>query len=203
MNKLFSIIIIVFILLCSLNNIQAKTIQVNLLLNGNFDEGPGIGWTEYSSKGWNIICSAAELPSLMPHSGTYVAWLGGDYNLNDYLYQDVVIPNNATDLTIKLYRYFATQETSGTYDQVALLIRNPNTNQILETLATWSNLDSTSSWVFQSIPISGNYAGMPVRVYFNSSSDSLRNTNFFLDTISLDAKITNDATIGALYLLLE
>lgn len=203
MNRLVKIIIVMLIFFGATGNIQAKQIKVNLLLNGNFDQGPGIGWTEYSSGGWQLITPAGELPgTVIPQSGP-CAWLGGDNNLTDYIYQDIIIPHSATGLTINLYRLFATQETSEVHDQVVLSIRNPITNQLLETLATWSNLDFTEGWVSQSLAISGNYAGMPVRFHLSSSPDSSLNTNFFFDTISLDATINKDATIGGMLLLLE
>jgi hypothetical protein len=202
MNKLLPCLCVIFLMFGSITNIQANKIINNLLVNGSFDAGPGIPWIEYSSEGWGIICPNSVAP-VTPHSGTYLAWLGGDNNLNDYLYQDIVIPKNATDLTINLYRYFSTQETSGTHDHVTLSLRNPTTNQVLETLLTWSNLDSTSGWVRQSVPISASYAGLPVRVFLSSSTDSLLNTNFFFDTISLNATIKIGSISSAFLLLLD
>ena len=203
MNKLLIILCSLLVIFGAVENIQAKTENVNLLINGNFDAGPGMPWLEYSNHGFNIIYSY--LDSLVtPHSGDYLAWLGGDNDINDYLYQDIVIPNTATNLSINLYRFFTTQETSSEiYDQVVLSLRNPTTNQVLETLATWSNLDSTSGWIQQSLPITGNYAGIPVRVYLSSITDSSLITNFFFDTISLNATIKVGSIPGAVFLLLE
>ncbi len=171
------------------SNLQAALVEVNVLVNGNFDTGPGSPWVEYSSKGYQLINASNAIP-ITPHSGNYVAWLGGDTDYNDSLYQDIAIPSGTKYLSLNLYRWSWTEElTSNIYDQVVVSLRSPTTNGLLETLATWDNLDPTTGWVNQTVTILGDYAGSTVRLALDSSNDSTYPTNFFFDTISLNAKV--------------
>ncbi len=65
--------------------------------NWNFEKG-STDWTEYSSNGWNLIVDTI-LPGITTHSGDWLAWLGGDNNEISYIKQEIIIPNEHTNLT--------------------------------------------------------------------------------------------------------
>ncbi|HSD82435.1 MAG TPA: M4 family metallopeptidase, partial [Anaerolineae bacterium] len=78
----------------------------NLIVNGTF-EGDG-GWISIVGKGEDDLIE----PEL-PHTGSRSAWLGGtDKEAVMYIYQDVKIPANATQVQLAYYRLIH-QETSG------------------------------------------------------------------------------------------
>jgi len=165
---------------------------INLLGNPSLDSGPGGGWLETSSAGYNLIVSQAELDelfgpgALVAHSPSYIAWLGGDYNLTDSLAQDVVIPADASNVAVRGQRWIASEESpSAPYDTLRVDIATTAGVQ-LELLEQWSNQDDTATWSAFNLPVSGNYQGQTVRLRFSGATDSTLNTNFFFDTLLLE-----------------
>ena len=70
----------------------------NLIANGTF-EGDG-GWTSIVGKGEDNL-----IETELPHTGSRSAWLGGtDKESIMYIYQDVKIPANATQIQLAYYR---------------------------------------------------------------------------------------------------
>ena len=163
---------------------------VQLLTNSNLDSGPGGGWVE-SGAGYPIILSPSDptypLP-VTPHTGNYAAWLGGLPSSIRALYQDVAIPAGATNISVSGYYLIATEEYLGVYDYLRITIRNTSNTQ-LALLATYDNEDDTlESWV--SFPLfAADFAGQTIRVHFESDLDSIDNTNFFLDSFTLNATV--------------
>jgi secreted trypsin-like serine protease len=60
------------------------------LVNGGFEQGPGKGWSESSTQGFDLIVTDAD--GRDPHTGTYMAWLGGIADEVSILHQEVTIP---------------------------------------------------------------------------------------------------------------
>ncbi|NTU62669.1 MAG: peptidase M4 family protein, partial [Chloroflexi bacterium] len=78
----------------------------NLIANGTF-EGDG-GWTSILGKGEDNL-----IETELPHTGSRSAWLGGtDKEPIMYIYQDVRIPANATQVQLAYYRLIH-EEKSG------------------------------------------------------------------------------------------
>jgi hypothetical protein len=68
----------------------------SVLINGDFEQGY-VGWTEYSSGGFELIYGDVS----WAHSGSWLAYLGGYDNTVDQLYQDVTI--NASEPYINFW----------------------------------------------------------------------------------------------------
>ena len=60
------------------------------LVNGGFEEGAGKGWSESSTHGFDLIVTDAD--GRDPHTGAYMAWLGGIADEVSILRQEVTIP---------------------------------------------------------------------------------------------------------------
>jgi len=163
------------------------TQTIQLLSNENFDLGSGGGWVE-NGAGYPIVLSPSDptypLP-ITPQSGNYAAWMGGVDSATRAIYQDVVVPADATNLTLSGYIYIATGETSGVWDTWAATIRNTS-GGVLETLASLSNADANDTWTAFSYPAATNLAGQTIRIYFENTNDAINNTNFFVDTLLLN-----------------
>jgi hypothetical protein len=161
----------------------------SLLVNGNFDVGPGSGWTAYSD--WTsdpVIYPCGSLPHGC-QGGGYAAWLGGGTYGQNYVFQTVTIPANTTSLRLTGYRWIDTAESGGVYDHVWLELHVPGDINPLDTFATWSNQNSSSTWVAFSLPAAAAHAGQTLDLLLNSWNDSTSVTSFFLDTLVLEAVV--------------
>jgi hypothetical protein len=79
-----------------------------VILNCSFESGQGVGWTESSTNGWDLIVDKTTLydtyltsPMVMPHSGEWAVWLGGDVDHPEVsiITQQVTVPDTNTTLT--------------------------------------------------------------------------------------------------------
>lgn len=150
-----------------------------LLLNPGFESG-NINW----SADTGVITNST---GRTPRTGTWYAWLNGYGSANtDYLYQDVTIPANATAATLNFYLKIDTAETTTTtaYDTLTVTVRNTS-GSVLQTLATYSNLNATSGYTLRSFNLLA-YKGQTIRVYFYGSEDTTLQTSFIIDDTALN-----------------
>lgn len=165
---------------------QCTDMDVQLLGNPDFDLGPGGGWEENAAD--PIVFDSGTLP-VTPHSGDYAAWLGGVNGATRTLYQDVSIPAGATNIRLSLYRRIATEELGGgVYDTFSLTLRNTS-NAVLENVVDWNNGDTVGTWTVFDHVATGEYGGQTVRVHLTSTNDNSYNTNFFIDSLALQATV--------------
>ena len=83
--------------------------QATGIVNGDFEQWPAVGWTLYSSTGHTGLIGTGDFfdspditPRVDPHSGIYMARLGGfNYEINE-IYQTVTLPNS-TPLYLTFY----------------------------------------------------------------------------------------------------
>ena len=168
--------------------IPAPAHAVDILVNGNFESMPvGTGWTQVSNPTYPPITN--ETPGLPPQSGVYVAWMGGITDDTNMIYQDVAVPVGTTQLTFSGYAWVTTQELGViVYDTCTLQLLT-TANGPLETLRTWTNANTNTSWTAFSIPASGTYAGTTIRVRIRAINDASYVTNFLFDTCALEATV--------------
>lgn len=163
-------------------------VAVNLLANADFDLGPG-SWVETSGGGFPLITSQDDITGVDADSGTFVTWLGGyepALGATDIFYQDLAVPGDATPITITGKIWIDTAETLGlAFDTLDLQVVNVTTGAVLETVKTWSNLNSGTGWVAFNANLTGSYAGQTVRLRWTGDYDSTKQTSFLLDTLVL------------------
>ena len=150
-----------------------------LFTNPGFESG-NVNWTADSG----VITNST---GNTPRTGSWYAWLNGYGSANtDYLYQTVTIPSGATAATLNFYLKIDTAETTTTtaYDKLTVTVRD-SSNNVLKTLATYSNLNKSSGYVLRSFDVLA-YRGQTIRVYFNGSEDSSLQTSFVIDDTSLN-----------------
>jgi len=153
-----------------------------LLQNPGFEQG-NVAWSASSG----VIENASSPP---PRSGSWKAYLNGyGFYSSEYLYQDVTIPSTATSATLSFWLWIRTQETSTTtaYDKLWVQIRRPSDNALLKTLAIYSNLNKTSTYVQKSFDVT-QFKGQTVRVYFYGAEDGSLATGFLIDDTSLSVQ---------------
>jgi subtilisin family serine protease/subtilase family serine protease len=163
------------------DNSYTKTIMVtgsNLLENGDFENGR-IAWTETNSAGlYNIYLIAG----LGHNNSDWYIYTGTEDNLTSTTYQDVVIPNNASQVYAQFWYKISTDEiTSSVWDSMAVQILNPANGSVTDTLQTFSNLDSTSDWVESPLYDLSAYKGLSIRLNFLVKTDFSNPTCFRVD----------------------
>jgi len=162
----------------------------DLLNNGNFDGTPlGTGWTQAPiDPAAPIVTDATN--GLAPQAGTARAWLGGyEQTPNaDSLYEDVMVPANATSLVITGFYEVRTAEGlfSGIYDRATVELTTTTGTQ-LELIKALDDDHATTAYT----PLDHTFTnlsaikGQTVRLKFSSNSDDTYATSFYFDSIKL------------------
>ncbi len=158
---------------------------VELLEGENFDfeQGPDVGWTSGSFWGLDVIVD--ELPDdTSPHSGNWVAWLGGyDYEVTD-LYQFITIPEHVgqhTRLMLSFYYWASSEEACGMFNDTAEVSINTET-VYSEDLCQDNNTDG---WQKASYDVS-DYAGQMLLLFFQVITNWEGNSNFLVDDVAFE-----------------
>jgi hypothetical protein len=158
---------------------------VQLLANPGFDAGHTV-WSETTLSSSTIITSDSVLTSLKAQTPMNLAWLGGYANARDDLSQVVNIPAGATAITLTFYYAIATQETTqGAFDTLDVYTYDPAMAKYTP-LATFNDNMPTSTWTRFSINLPVSLAGRAIQFGFQAATDASKNTNFFIDSVSLD-----------------
>ncbi|MBN1872995.1 MAG: S8 family serine peptidase [Anaerolineae bacterium] len=144
--------------------------------NGNFESGVDGSWAEESSTGYDLIVNYYP-EGLLPHSGQWLAWLGGNFNEVSTIGQQVTIPE--TRKTLSFWYVSGTRDACG--KDFAYVI-------VGDTVLHTFNLcfsESTKTWQSFSVDVSA-YAGQTVDIQFHVETDDTENSNFFIDDVTLE-----------------
>ena len=144
--------------------------------NGDFESGRDGSWTEYSSNSYPLIVQQLA-PLVVPHSGSWAAWLGGVPNEVSSITQQVTLP--AGNSTLTYYYWGASLDTTcgNDFGQV----------KVGSTLVDTINLcDSanTRAWVMRTLNLSA-YAGQSVSLQFYAQTNGSLNSSLFIDDVAL------------------
>ncbi len=147
----------------------------NVVVNPGFESGPGVGWTQYSNAGYQVIST------VRPHTGAYSAYECDFDGCNEYVEQAIKVPTNGT---LTYWWYMKSSEGTGTaYDYLYVRLFSTS-NTLLTTLRTWSNRSTRNTWSQDTLSLSA-YAGQTVKLRFVSKTDSYLPTAFFIDDVSV------------------
>ncbi len=144
--------------------------------NCDFEQGATV-WTEYSQNGWSLILQAAALP-VLPHGGSWAAWLGGDYNEIAYLQQSVLVPANLPYLGY--WHWIDSLDACG-FDHAYIRINDNLVHQY--DLCSYEN---TNGWELHVVNLS-DYAGQTVQLQVRVETDGSLTSNLFLDDFAFRA----------------
>ncbi len=146
------------------------------LINGDFEQGPTVGWEQYADHGYNIILNDDPLP-VDAHSGSWLTWLGGAYDNLSVIWQDATIP--ASDPVLRFYHWDASQESTCGNDYGLVFING-------SVVAGWNLCISTNTggWAWGGVDLSA-YAGQTVEVAIGAYTNSSLNSNSFIDDVTL------------------
>lgn len=149
----------------------ARSIQ--LLSNPGFEDG---------SSAWST--SSSVINAFTAHTGNWLAWLGGWGVQNvSFAAQSLTIPAGACSATLTFWVRINSEETaSAARDTLSVALENDG--NLLETLATYSNVDQSTGYVQKRFDLTA-YAGRTVTLRFIGNEDSSRTTSFFVDDTDL------------------
>jgi hypothetical protein len=163
-----------------------------LLVNGTLDLG-NVDWMEMSATYPQVIYHFDYVPTLLPHTEPYVAWLGGGEGLMDEsnsLTQVVSVPAATARLDLTFFYQIWTEDglpDDHNYMRVRLL--SSEASEDLEEIVTFHNQDATRVWTrFTASLDAGRWAGSDVALEFSGIGiDGF--THFFVDSITLLATV--------------
>ena len=124
--------------------------------------------------------------TLQGQTPSFLAWLGGYANAQDDLSQVVNVPAGATSITLSFYYAIPTAETSpGICRRDGRLHLRPG--PAIHVVATFNdNMATPGTWTRFSASLPLSLAGRPIKSASRRRRDTSKNTNFFVDSVSLD-----------------
>lgn len=158
------------------------------LVNGDFEQGPGVGWSESSSGGWPIVVDNFAGNDVQPNGG-WAAWLGGAHDEESRLWQQIVI-SAATPVLRYSYAIYS-EDICLAFDTGQIIINGTNVVKDFNLCAVWA----TDGWVQETIDLS-SYAGQSVELLFVVETDSSEFSNLFIDDVSFVAARSAAEPVG-------
>jgi subtilisin family serine protease len=158
------------------------------LCNGDFEQGSGVCWTEYSTHGWSII-STSFPGSVSPRSGSWAAWLGGDYDDLSYVEQQVAVTAGSPYLAY--YHWIASSDACG-FDYGGVLV-----NGLVVDVYDLCSSQNTGGWVHHVVDLSA-YIGQTVTLQIRVETDSTDNSNLFIDDVAFQSSPTASGSAAPL-----
>jgi len=145
--------------------------------NGGFESGP-VAWEQFSWKEFDLIINTNN-PNLTvsPHSGSWLAWLGGYPEEVSTITQEILIPAGRSYLH---YWVWTGSEDLCGYDEFEIYVDSDAVHS--EALCKDNN---TSGWVHRTIDLSA-YIGATIHLQFVTTQDDSIVSNVLLDDISLE-----------------
>ncbi len=160
----------------------------NLIVNGTF-EGDG-GWISIVGKGEDDL-----IETELPHTGSRSAWLGGtDKESIMYIYQDVKIPANATQVQLAYYRLICTKNCRTRPDLFAddaqfTVLAATTKGDVIGTIEELVSSDGDDAWSQAQFDVA-ELAGKTVRLAFHSENPTGNISSLFVDDVTLLACTT-------------
>jgi hypothetical protein len=151
--------------------------------NGDFEAGQDGSWTESSQQDVPLIVNSFEPNPLTPHSGKWGGWLGGVYEEEADLSQEVSIPPDSTSVFLTYWYWISSVDDCG-FDHGWVEVNGTKLKNY-----DLCSTNNTNSWVKHSVDIS-NFAGQTVTINFHVDTDDIFNSNFFLDDVAFNASAT-------------
>ena len=163
----------------TVNNVAPTCVAMaQKIVNPDFELGKSVSWG--SSR------AIQSLGSAIAYNGKWVAWLGGTGKASVAdLAQTVTIPANACKPTLSFQLKINTNETTTLVkDTLQVRVLNNATNAVLSTLARYSNLNKSASYVSNSLDLSA-YKGQTIKLQFHEVENASVVSSFYVDNVLL------------------
>jgi hypothetical protein len=145
------------------------------IVNGNFEQGQGVGWVEYSSNAYEVVVPYVP-NSVTAHSGSWIAWLGDDNNEHTTLSQSNL--NISSPATLSLWYWAASSDDCG-YDYGYVKVNS-------SIVYTWNlcYTNNTYGWRLLTIDLNA-YNGQTVTLSLEVQTDVGYPSALLIDDVSL------------------
>ena len=176
LSRSLRVILIIFILSGILVIPQRSvTAAPNVPANGDFEQGRMAGWLESSSLGYEIVWNPASHGGnpAPAHSGTWMAYLGGDDNEVSRIWQNLTIAAN----TKMSFWYWIDSDDYCGYDTGYVFFNST-------VIQSWDLCNSTTTfgWIQATVDLS-TYAGVTANLEFYVSTDSNLVSSLLIDDV--------------------
>lgn len=147
----------------------------NLLANPGFENG--VFQTEWSTSDYLMLYGDA-------HSGSYYMWLGGYWNANDYIWQEVSIPAGQKAVLDFWYKVEPGSSVADAKDTMFVEVDSISNTKLL-TLFSIAAPTVATGWK-QSAPLDlSAFAGQTIRIRFSGTTGTSSKTSFYIDDTAL------------------
>ncbi|MFC6285943.1 S8 family serine peptidase [Nocardioides sp. GCM10027113] len=142
----------------------------NLVTNGGYEQG---------TTGWSGTTGVIGTTGYAAATGSYKAWLNGyGSSSTEQVNQSVTIPSNVSSATLTFALRVDSAETGSTaYDFLRVYAGST-------LLGTWSNANETTGYVTRTLSLTA-YKGQTVNLKFEGTEDSMLQTSFLIDDVSV------------------
>ncbi len=140
------------------------------LVNGDFEQGNGVGWSESSALGYDLIGDWG-----FAHGGSWFAALGGDDNETAELAQTVTVPTSGA---LTFWHWITSEDTCGN-DVGQVLIDSAVVKQF-----DLCSTNSASDYKQETISLAA-YAGRSVKLAFRATTNASGWSIWFLDDVAM------------------
>ncbi len=159
------------------------------IVNGNFEQGSGAGWTEASETGTyphDIVTNSGNYP---PYQGAYYAWLGRVNSEVTQVYQQVTIPTNAT--LYWRYRISSSEGCGFFYDRGYMAVSTDGST--FTALVDYDLCTGNSTGGYQQGSVSlAAYSGQSIYIIFGADTDSSILSDFLIDNVGFSPSVAEN-----------
>jgi hypothetical protein len=145
------------------------------IVNGNFEQGRMVGWSESSSHAHNVVVSQVP-PGTTRHSGSWIAWLGDADNETTTLSQSNLSISSPAGLS--LWYWIGSADVCG-YDFGYVKVNS-------SVIHSWNLCESTitSGWVELNVDLNA-YSGQTIMLSIEVQTDESYPSGLLIDDVSL------------------
>lgn len=145
---------------------------------------PGL---ENGAPGWTASEAVVETDPEIAYSGNSYAHLAGYNEADDWLFQDVTIPANASSARLRFVFAVVSDDVkvAPAGDRMVVAIHDPQTGSRIAMLAQYTNTMASDAWMASDVFDLAAYAGRTVRLRFHATSDESDPTSFLVDDLAL------------------
>lgn len=153
-----------------------------LLQNPGFDTGT---WTPWQTMGY------PELTDQVYRSASYSAWLAGYNNADDYIYQSVTVPSDATKVVLDFWYRVYSEETAAHHDYLCYDITDASASTLINGSYCDDLYDTTQGqWINVQHTLSGAdltpLLGQTVLVWFYVQTNATNFSSAWVDDTALN-----------------
>jgi hypothetical protein len=145
------------------------------LSNGDFEQGPGSGWLETSTRNLELVVNDEAPTGGAPHSGDWLAVLGGADNEFANLSQTAIVPAEAPILSY--FHWIESIDVCG-YDTYSVYV-----DGLLRASYALCSETATNGWAYHTIDLT-NLIGQQVLIEFIIATDGSILSYWFVDDVA-------------------